>query len=179
MEHPTPTFPDAFNMADYFVFANIEAGRADKVAIIYEDQRITFRQVADNVMKVARRLVDEGLLPEQRVLVCMQDRPEFVYAWFGAIKAGATVTQVNPLLPTEDYEYYLNYVKPQFAFIDEASIANFDTALRKTRHCNVNDYCDNVIVAGRARLDAPRKVYFEHDNAPPAESYEPDRKSVV
>ncbi|MCW8134888.1 MAG: benzoate-CoA ligase family protein [Planctomycetota bacterium] len=170
----TPTFPEAFNMADYFVFSNIEAGRADKVAIIFEDQRITYRQVADNVMKVARRLVDEGLLPEQRVLVCMQDRPEFVYAWFGAIKAGATVTQVNPLLPAEDYEYYLNYVKPQFAFVDEASIANFDTALRKTRHCNVNDFRDNVIVAGRARLDAPRKVCFEHDNAPPADSYEPD-----
>ncbi|MBK8205957.1 MAG: benzoate-CoA ligase family protein [Planctomycetes bacterium] len=174
MSGDAPTFPDAFNMADYFVFSNIEADRGDKVAIIYEDRHITYRQVADSVMKVARRLVDDGLLPEQRVLVCMQDRPEFVYAWFGAIKAGATVTQINPLLPVEDYEYYLNYVKPQFAFVDEASLANFDAALRKTRLCNANDFRDNVIVAGRQRLDQPRKVYFDHDNAPPADSYEPD-----
>lgn len=174
MSDQPPTFPDAFNMADYFVFGNIEAGRGDKVAIIFEDRRITYREVADNVMKVARRLVDDGLLPEQRVLVCMQDRPEFVYAWFGAIKAGATVTQINPLLPAEDYEYYLNYVKPQFAFIDEASLTNFDAALRKTRHCNVNDHCDNVLVAGRQRLEQPRTIYFDHDNAPPGKSYEPD-----
>ncbi len=174
MSDQPPSFPDAFNMADYFVFGNIEAGRGDKVAIIFEDRRITYREVADNVMKVARRLVDDGLLPEQRVLVCMQDRPEFVYAWFGAIKAGATVTQINPLLPAEDYEYYLNYVKPQFAFVDEASLANFDAALRKTRHCNVNDHCDNVIVAGRQRLEQPRTIYFDHDNAPPGKSYEPD-----
>lgn len=169
-----PTFPDNFNMADYFVFSNIEAGRGDKVAILFENQRITYREVADNVMRVARRLVDEYLQPEQRVLVCMQDRPEFVYAWFGAIKAGATVTQINPLLPVEDYEYYLNYVKPQFAFVDEASLANFDAALRKTRYCNANEFRDNVIVAGRRRLDTPRKVYFERDSVPPAESYEPD-----
>lgn len=174
MNDTTPSFPDAFNMADYFVFGNIEAGRGDKVAIIFEDRRITYREVAANVMKVARRLVDDGLLPEQRVLVCMQDRPEFVYAWFGAIKAGATVTQINPLLPAEDYEYYLNYVKPQFAFVDEASLTNFDVALRKTRHCNVNDHCDNVIVAGRQRLEQPRTIFFDHDNAPPGKSYEPD-----
>ncbi|MBX3473315.1 MAG: benzoate-CoA ligase family protein [Planctomycetes bacterium] len=170
----TPVFPDSFNMADYFVFSNIEAGRGDKVAIIFEDRRITYREVADNVMKVARRLVDEYLQPEQRVLVCMQDRPEFAYAWFGAIKAGATVTQINPLLPVEDYEYYLNYVKPQFAFVDEASLVNFDAALRKTRYCNANEFRDNVIVAGRQRLETPRKVYFERDSVPPAESYEPD-----
>src|SRR5688572_23278952 len=101
-----PTFPDSFNMADYFVFSNIEAGRGKKTAIIFEDRRITYAEVAENVRNMAHSLVEAGLLPEQRVLVCMQDRPEFVYAWFGAIKAGATVTQVNPLLPVEDYEYY-------------------------------------------------------------------------
>ncbi len=174
MNEESPGFPDAFNMADYFVFANIEAGRGDKVAIIFEDRRITYREVADNVMKVARRLVDDGLLPEQRVLVCMQDRPEFVYAWFGAIKAGATVTQINPLLPVEDNEYYLNYVKPQFAFVDEASLMNFDAALRKTLFRNANQSRDNVIVAGRQRLAEPRDVHHALNNAPPSPSYEPD-----
>jgi benzoate-CoA ligase family protein len=128
-----PAFPDAFNMADYFVFANIAAGRGAKTAIVFEDQRITYAEVADKVMRVARALVAGGLLPEQRVLVCCQDRPEFVYAWFGALKAGAVVTQVNPLLPASDYAYYLDYVKPQFAFVDEASAAAFGEAARGSR----------------------------------------------
>ena len=142
--HP-PTFPDSFNMADYFVFSNIEAGRGEKVAIHFEGRAITYRQVADNVMRVARNLVGDGLLPEQRVLVCMQDRPEFAYAWFGALKAGAVVTQINPLLPAADYEYYLNYVKPQFAIVDEQSLPEFDKALANTRHCGGGE---NVIVVG-------------------------------
>jgi benzoate-CoA ligase family protein len=127
-------FPDRFNMADYFVFANVEAGRGDKIAIRFEGQAIDYRTVADKVMRTARHLVGDGLLPEQRVLVCMQDRPEFVYAWFGALKAGAVVTQINPQLPAADYEYYLDYVKPQFVFLDEKSQPEFDKARALSRH---------------------------------------------
>ncbi len=144
MSFEPPHVPDHFNMADHFVFANIEAGRGNKTALLYEGRAITYAEVADNVMRAARNLVEGGLLPEQRVLVCMQDRPEFVYAWFGALKAGAVVTQINPLLPAADYEYYLNYAKPQFAFIDELSLSEFDKALANSRHCRNG----RVIVAG-------------------------------
>lgn len=157
MSYRAPIFPDAFNMADYFVFSNIEAGRGNKVAIRFEGRTITYAEVADNVMRVARNLVSDGLLPEQRVLVCMTDRPEFVYAWFGAIKAGAVVTQINPLLPTVDYSYYLDYVKPQFAFVDDQSLPAFETALAGTRHCG-RDQGERVIVASR---DPASRISFD------------------
>jgi benzoate-CoA ligase family protein len=130
------TFPDAFNMADYFVFSNIEAGRGDKTAIRFEDQAISYAELAARVEQTAQRMLSDRLLPESRVLLCMRDCPEFAYAWFGAIKAGAVVAQINPLLPTADYEYYLDYVKPQYAFIDNASAANFSRAAENTRHCS-------------------------------------------
>src|SRR5437868_1524384 len=145
MTHRAPAFPDSFNMADYFVFSNIVAGRGEKIAIHFEGRAISYREVADNVMRVARKLVTDGLVPEQRVLLCMQDRPEFAYAWFGALKAGAVVTQINPLLPAADYEYYLSYVKPQFAFLDEQSLPEFGKALAHSRHCGRGD---NIIVTG-------------------------------
>jgi benzoate-CoA ligase len=168
MTHHLPTFPDSFNMADYFVFSNIEAGRGDKVAIHFEGRAITYRELADNVMRVARALVGDGLLPEQRVLVCMTDRPEFAYAWFGALKAGAVVTQINPLLPATDYAYYLDYVKPQFAFVDEQSLPEFEKALANTRHCARGE---NVIVSGS---DASgRKPFDGWMNARPKAGAEP------
>eukprot|EP00741_Cyanophora_paradoxa_P009052 tig00001467_g8765.t1 len=131
----TPVFPDSFNMADYFVFANIAAGRGSKTALLFEGQAITYDEVAARVTQVAERLLASGLLPEQRVLLCMRDCPEFVYAWFGALKAGAVVTQINPMLPAADYSYYLGYVKPQFAFIDETSLEAFQAARAQARHC--------------------------------------------
>jgi benzoate-CoA ligase family protein len=134
-----PSFPDDFNMADYFVFSNIEAGRGGNAAILFDGGTIDYGTVADNVKRVANKLVSDGLLPEQRVLLCMQDRPEFAYAWFGAIKAGGVASQINPLLTQADYEYYLNYVRPQFVFLDEQSLP---------RHCGRSLGQDNVIVAG-------------------------------
>ncbi|MGN6516030.1 MAG: benzoate-CoA ligase family protein [Rhizomicrobium sp.] len=141
-------FPDNFNMADYFVFSNIEAGRGAKTAIRFEGEAISYETVANKVMSVARSLVSDGLLPEQRVLLCMQDRPEFAYAWFGAIKAGGVVGQINPLLTAEDYAYYLSYVRPQFVFLDEKSLPEFEKALAATRFCGRSLGQDNVIVAG-------------------------------
>lgn len=148
VEKPNPSveFPDHFNMADYFVFSNIDAGRGDKTAVLFEGAAISYSAVADKVLAVAHNLIADGLLPEQRVLVCMQDRPEFVYAWFGAIKAGAVVTQINPLLPATDFEYYLDYIKPQFAFVDKKSLPEFEKALVNTRHCGRSLAQDNVIV---------------------------------
>lgn len=130
-------------MADYFVFANIEAGRGKKTAILFEGRAITYDEVAANVTRVAQRLVSDGLLPESRVLLAMRDCPEFVYAWFGAIKAGGVATQINPLLPEHDYDYYLSYVKPQFAIIDEASAPAFLAAAKRSRHCarGINVVC--------------------------------------
>lgn len=132
---PSPAFPDTFNMADYFVFSNISAGRGGKTAILFEDQAITYAELASRVERVAQGVLADGLAPEGRVLICMRDCPEFAYAWFGAIKAGAVVAQINPLLPAADYEYYLDYVKPQFVFIDNASAENFSKAAAHTRHC--------------------------------------------
>jgi benzoate-CoA ligase family protein len=152
MQRKSPEFPDRFNMADYFVFANLEAGRGGKTAILFEGRAITYDEVARNVQRVAERLVSDGLLPEQRVLVCMRDRPEFVYAWFGALKAGAVVTQINPLLPESDYDYYLAYVKPQFAFIDAASEMAFRAAASRSRHCASGD---NVISVDAAEGPSP------------------------
>jgi benzoate-CoA ligase family protein len=156
-----PAFPDTFNMADYFVFSNVAAGRGNKAAIVFEGRTITYAELADNVMRVARNLIAGGLRPEQRVLLCCQDRPEFAYAWFGALKAGAVVTQVNPLLPASDYTYYLNYVKPQFAFVDEASAAEFAKA--KSRHP------ERVITIGK-----DFDIWLAHDH-PQAEPW-PTRK---
>lgn len=124
-----PVFPDDFNMADWF----LATGPDDKVAILFEDQAITYAEVRAKVDRVARRLVSEGLRPEQRVLICMRDCPAFAYAWLGAIKAGAVVTQINPLLPEADYDYYLGYVKPQFSFVDEASAEAFGAAAARSR----------------------------------------------
>src|SRR5690606_31278220 len=119
------------NMADYFDFSNVDAGRGDKTALIFEDRHISYREDAENVAKVSNGLLDFGLQAEQRVLTILHDRPEFAYFWFGAIKAGGVATQINPLLPTADFAYYLNYTKAYAAAVEAESLPNLQPALKE------------------------------------------------
>lgn len=174
MTDDPPVFPDAFNMADYFVFSNIAAGRGAKTALIFEDRTISYDEVAENVTRVADRLLAAGLLPEQRVLLCTRDCPEFVYAWFGALKAGAVVTQVNPMLPAADYSYYLGYVKPQFAFIDATSREAFEAARTESRFCRASGSV--ILVGDDDSDDLPRFETWIAADHPPAPPPWPTRK---
>lgn len=148
--------PDYFNMADYFVFSNVDAGRGDKTALIFEDRHISYREVAENVAKVSNGLLDFGLQAEQRVLTILHDRPEFAYFWFGAIKAGGVATQINPLLPTADFAYYLNYTKAYAAAVEAESLPNLQPALKEAR------YLRHLIVVGDAGLSTIEGDFIIH-----------------
>jgi benzoate-CoA ligase len=152
-----PEFPDAFNMADYFVFRNLDAGRGDKAAILFDDRRITYREVADNVARVGNGLLELGLRHEERVLTILHDRPEFAYFWFGAIKAGGVATQINPLLPTADFAYYLNYTRAGVVAVEAEALPALLPALADAR------YLRHLLVVGAGELPATPGHIKAHD----------------
>ncbi len=161
--------PDYYNMADYFVFSNIDAGRGSKVAILFEDQRITYQQVAANVARVCNGLLEFGLQPEQRVLTILHDRPEFAYFWFGAIKAGGVATQINPLLPTADFAYYLNYTRAVVAAVEAEALPNLAPALKQARylrHLIVVGESDRTSIDGDFEVHAFDQVLQDYDDLP-------------
>ena len=42
----TPSFPERFNMADYFLYHNLEEGRENKTCLYFEDQNWTYGETA-------------------------------------------------------------------------------------------------------------------------------------
>ena len=139
--------PDRFNMVEYFLDRNLEAGRADRVALIARDRRgavseRTFGEVSADVDRAGHALREHGLDLEDRVLFALGDGPEFVAAWFGAIKIGAVATSVNPLLPATDYAYYLDYTRARVAVCDEDSLEPMLSVLDGAR------YLRTLLVAG-------------------------------
>ena len=113
----TIQFPEHFNMADYFLYHNLEEGRADKVCLYFEDQTWTYGETARLSNRAGNGLREVGLDIEDRVLIVLPDCPEFVWTWFGAARIGAVITMVNPLLPVADYQYYLEYTRARVAVV--------------------------------------------------------------
>src|SRR5687768_4701777 len=138
------SFPDRFNMADYFLYHNVEEGRENKVCLYYEDQTWTYGEVVRLSNQTGNALRDLSLDIEDRVLLVLPDCPEFVWTWFGAARIGAVITMVNPLLPAADYEYYLDYTRARVAVIHQSVLSVFTEAVRNAR------YLKAVLVVGNA-----------------------------
>jgi benzoate-CoA ligase len=129
----TIQFPERFNMADYFLYHNLEEGRENKVCLYFKDQTFTYGEAARMANRTGGALRDAGIDIEDRVLIVLPDCPEFVWAWFGAARIGAVITMVNPLLPPDDYRYYLEYTRARAAIVHEAFIKPFAEA---AQHAN-------------------------------------------
>jgi benzoate-CoA ligase family protein len=121
-------------MADYFLYHNLEEGRESKVCLYFEDQTYTYGDAARMSNRVGNALRDAGVGIEDRVLIVMPDCPEFVWAWFGAARIGAVITMVNPLLPADDYRYYLEYTRARAAIVHESFITPFAEAAQDANY---------------------------------------------
>jgi benzoate-CoA ligase len=96
-----------YNAAHDLIERNLRAGRGAKVAYFDDHGSYTYGDLANRVNRCANALVDLGLQPEQRVLLCLQDTFDFPTAFLGSIKAGIVPVAVNTLLKAADYEYML------------------------------------------------------------------------
>src|SRR6266699_715490 len=130
-------------MAYYFLYHNLEEGREHKTCLYWEDQSWTYGETARMSNRAGDALREVGVEMEDRVLIVLPDCPEFVWTWFGASRVGAVITMVNPLLPAEDYKYYLEYTRARCAIIHESLLENFAEAAKSAR------YLRQVLVVGR------------------------------
>jgi benzoate-CoA ligase len=139
---PHVEFPERFNMADYFLYHNVEEGREAKVCLYYGDETYTYADAVRLSNRAGGALRESGVRVEDRVLIVLPDCPEFVWTWFGTSRAGGVITMVNPLLPADDYAYYLEYTRARVAVIHESLLESFARAAKESKHLS------NVLVVG-------------------------------
>lgn len=135
--------PEKINLTEYYLDRNIAEGRGKKIAIYYGDQKITYSEIHELTNKVGNLLKNLGIEPEDRVLIALNDSPEFVATWFGVIKIGAVATDVYTYLQPKDYEYFLNYTRAKIAIVDQMILPKFQEIEHRAF------YLKNLIVVGK------------------------------
>jgi benzoate-CoA ligase len=136
------SFPERFNMADYFLYHNIEKGRENKTCLYFEDQTYNYGDTVRMSNRVGNVLRELGVRQEDRVLIILPDCPEFVWTWFGAARIGAVITMVNPLMTADDYRYYLDYTRARVAVIPQSIKETFGEVVKDA------PYLKSVMVVG-------------------------------
>lgn len=89
--------------------ADLARRHGDREAIIFEDRRITYRDLEGEVRRFARALLAAGVSKGSTVAVMLSNRPEFVVAAFGAGSIGAVVAPVSTFSSPVERDYILRH----------------------------------------------------------------------
>ncbi len=130
--------PERYN-ASALLYDNLPL-RADKTALICGERRLSYRELCALADGVGAGLTRMGLARGGRVLMLLDDTPEYAAAIFGAIRAGFVPVLVNTLSPPDLVAYFLQDSGAEAAFVDArfaALLTHEDVAasrLRKVVH---------------------------------------------
>src|SRR5262249_48086007 len=136
--------PAEFNVASWFLGRPVLEGRAGAPAFHCEGRVLSYGDVRELADRTGNALRELGVEMEQRVLMICLDAPEFLGAFWGAIKIGAVPVPVNTLLRAADFRYALDDSRARVAVVSAALLGEAAPALQGAR------YVRHVLVAGGA-----------------------------
>ncbi|MGI2909792.1 AMP-binding protein, partial [Tolypothrix sp. VBCCA 56010] len=71
----------------------------DAVAVVYEDQQLTYRELNAKANQLAHHLVSVGVKPEVLVGICTERSSEMVVGLLAILKAGGAYVPLDPIYP--------------------------------------------------------------------------------
>jgi fatty-acyl-CoA synthase len=79
----------------------------DKTAVVFFDQVLTYRQLFEQAERLAAHLRTQGVQDGDRVILLMQNCPQWIVAHFAILRANAVVVPVNPMNRSDELQHYI------------------------------------------------------------------------
>jgi long-chain acyl-CoA synthetase len=96
----------SFNLATILTETTLAA--PDAPVCRFRGTTTSYRELDEQSGRLAAGLQASGLAPGQVVALQLPNLPQFLIAYFGALKAGLVVLPLNPLLVAPELEYHLS-----------------------------------------------------------------------
>ncbi|MGL5836343.1 MAG: amino acid adenylation domain-containing protein, partial [Waterburya sp.] len=95
----------------------------DAVAVVFESQQLTYRQLNQRANQLAHHLQTLGVQPDVLVGICIERSLEMVVALLGILKAGGAYLPLDPDYPTERISFVLEDAQVR-VLVTQASLAS-------------------------------------------------------
>ena len=105
------------------LYTNLEVSsnrHPEKAAILYYGSTVSYRQLRSEVDAMAGFLQQHcGIARGDRVVLYMQNSPQFVVAFYAVLRADAVVVPVNPMNRSSELQHILEDSGARVAFVGE------------------------------------------------------------
>jgi carnitine-CoA ligase len=98
----------------------------ERCFLLFENERITYRQLNECANRVANGLDALGIKPNDGVAIMVPNRPEWLCAFFATQKLGAYAVPVNVALKGEGLAYILNHCEARALIIGSELFPQFE-----------------------------------------------------
>jgi hypothetical protein len=90
------------------------------IAVVHEDQRLNYSELNAHANRLAHHLIDLGVLPDMRVVICIDRSLEMVIGTMAILKAGAAYVPIDPAYASERLRDMLTDAAPSIVVVDKA-----------------------------------------------------------
>ena len=106
----------------------------DKIALVCDDRRLTYRDIDRECDRVAALFREHGVARGDRVAIYLDNSVEAVISVFAALKAGAVFMMVNPTVKKDKLGFMLNNSRAAALVCDRRKIGSLEEVWDKTPH---------------------------------------------
>ncbi len=99
----------------------------DQTALVFEDQKLTYRELNRRANHLAHQLRAQGAGPETPVAICVDRSLEMVVGLFGILKSGAAYVALDPVYPADRLRFMIEDSKASLVVTQKQFAANFST----------------------------------------------------
>ena len=119
--HWPPGLPRHLTLPETHLFYNAEVAATrypNKPFVVFYDTPLSFSEFRRDAERIAGWLQREARVqPGDRVLLDMQNSPQWLLAYYGILRADAVVVPINPMNRTEELRHYVADTGASVAFV--------------------------------------------------------------
>src|SRR5678809_286923 len=137
-----------------------------RTAVAFYGRSITYRELRDATDRFANALAKLGLKKGDRIALYLVNSPQFIIAYFGALKCGATVTPISPVYTSHEVKYQLQDSGARAVVCQDVlyeKVAKSGAALDLVVVTNVNEYLPALKRLFGKKTEVPGKVHWLQD----------------